>query len=149
MLATLRTIMWSTDSASTNAARSAAMRSTAWRAVRGGLASPQCPSLAIALPAPKWVPGRTRAVAAASSSWHAVIQSASKTPEFAPKFLGRFRERRLADIVAADHEIAGLGQRQAVENGQLGHQPRAIGQPAGHRRQPQSDRRADPSKRTD
>jgi len=30
----------------------------------GGFASPQCPSLAMVLPEPKWVPGRTRAVAA-------------------------------------------------------------------------------------
>ena len=128
---------------------SAAMRSTAWRAVRGGLASPQSPSWAIALPAPKCVPGRTRAVAAASSSWQAVSHSGSKDAGVPPEFLGRFRERRLADIVAADHEVAGLRQRQARENRQLGDQPRAIRQTPGHRRQPQRDRRADASERTD
>ena len=54
-------------------------------------------------------------------------------------------ERGLADVVAADHEIARLRQRQALEQRQLGHQTGAVGQPPGHRRQPQRDRRADAS----
>ena len=43
----------------------------------------------------------------------------------------------------------GSGSGKSVEEGQLGHEARAIGQPAGHRRQAQRDRRADSSKRTD
>ena len=52
-------------------------------------------------------------------------------------------ERRLADIVAADDEVARLRQRQALEHRQLGDQPGAVRQPARHRREPERDRRAD------
>ena len=82
MLATLRTIRWSISSDWTNAARSAAMRSTASPEVRAGVRSPQSPIFEIAEPAPSFVPGRTRAEVEARSSRRASISSGSNTPEF-------------------------------------------------------------------
>ena len=86
---------------------------------------PQFASFEMALPAPKCDPGRTRALAAASSSLQAESQPASKTPEARPEFLGRFGEGSRPDVVAADHEIAEVGQRQAAEKRQLGDEPGA------------------------
>ena len=58
------------------------------------------------------VPGRTRAVAAVSSSWQAAIHSAWKTPEFRRNSSADSANDVCADIVAADDEIARLRQRQ-------------------------------------
>ena len=127
MLATLRTIRWSIDSALANAARSAAIRSTAWRTVRAGRASPQSASFETAGLRPSRGPGRTRAEAAASSSRQAAIQLGVEDARVPAEFLGRLGERRLADVMAADHEVGRLGQGQLAKRGQVGHQPRAVG----------------------
>ena len=51
--------------------------------------------------------------------------------------------------MAADHEVTGFGQRQVAERWQVGHQPRAIGQTAGHRRQAKGDGRPHATERSD
>ena len=134
MLATFRTIRWSIDSASTKAARSAAMRSTACRAVWAGLASPQLPELrdrARPRNACRGGPGPSPRQLVLARGEPAGLEDA----RVAPEFLGRFGERGLADVVAADDEITGLGERQAFEQRQLGDEPCAVGQASCHRGQ--------------
>ena len=95
MLATLRTIMWSIDSASTNAARSAAMRSTAWRAVRGGFGVAPVPELG------DRAAGAEMRAGADPRGGRGQLVAARGDPvgledaRVAPEFLGRFRERSL------------------------------------------------------
>ena len=88
-------------------------------------------------------------MAAASSSRHAAIQSASNTPELRRNSSADSANEVCPDVVAADHEGAEVGKRQALKQRQLRHQSGAIDQPPDHRRQPQRDRRADASKRSD
>ena len=56
--------------------------------------------------------------------------SLSRRPRMLAEFLGRFGEGSRSDVVAADHEIAGIGKRQACEHGQFGYEARAVGQAA-------------------
>ena len=135
--------MWPIDSDSTNAAMSAATWSTACRAVRGGSTSPQCAQPGDGRPGPEARPrpdprrGRIEVLAARRDPF------GREDPRVAPEFLGRFPERRLADIVAAHDELARLGQGRPRNIGSSRHQPGAVRQAPRHRREPEGDRRAD------
>ena len=142
MLATLRTIRWSIRSASTNAARSAAIRSTASRAVRRG------PGVApVAEPGDRRAGAELRPGADAGRRGGQVVAAGGdplgvEDPRVPPEFLGRLGERPLADVVPADHEVARLGQVEPLEDRQRRDQPGRRRQPSRQRREAQRDRRA-------
>ena len=109
-------------------ARSAAMRSAACRADCSSLGVPQSARLGDGFPCAEMRPGTD----AGGRGGEFILAGAEpvgfKDAGSPPEFLGRIGEGSCSDVVAADHEIAGIRQWQAREKRQLGDEPRPVGQ---------------------
>ena len=148
VLATFKTITWSSASAFTNAARSAAMRSTAWRADCCGLGGAPVRELRDGVAGPEMrcrdAPVR---VAAASSSLQRGEPAGLKNPGRArgiPRPIRRTKSRGCRGRRSRNQPGSGSGKPS--KHGQLGDEPRAVGQASAHRGQAHRDRRTDASK---